>query len=544
LSVLTSAGGLRDDTHAGAHTWEGTWRLAGFLDRLSRVHGVRIHLAEGELTPHSGILGVIRPITVAGAAISIEVRPEPGGQSDAEGVADLVEEMVRLDGASRQELDELSAEIADKYEELNLLYELAEALSRLGDEREICGHVLREAVRIIGGERSGIFLRERESGDLVVAAHHNLDDVAEGFRMAPGEGLLGSVARTGKLLHLEGANPPPGVRIENDGSWIDRQAASPPLVAVPLLVPGGTLGVLLLTHKAFDRSFTSRDVKLARAIAAHAALFIENSRNLERMRATARVQKEMEIARAIQQGLVPRLEPIVPGLDVAGKCRPAADVGGSYFGYFGDSPGTTGVALVDVSGHCVAAAVVAAGIRGVLSCQTSASRSTREVVSRVNALVGRDLEEGGMYATLFYGIYDHASSQLNYTNAGHPPAILSRRGEGRFRRLEAGGPGIGGLDAPAFREETVSLAEGDVLAIHSASLTEARSLSGESFGEERLARALDRYRTGSAWEILTSLLGEVDAFVGGARRADDITLVVMRSTGRQAGIRDPMESSA
>lgn len=517
-----------------ARTWEGTWRLAVFLDRLSRIHGVRLHLAEGDRPPRPDFAGVIRPITVSGKAVSIEVRPDAGAEPDIEGVADLVEEMVRIDLASRAEQDDLSAEIADTYEELNLLYELAEALARLGEEREICKHVLLEAVRIIGGERSGVFLREPETGDLVVAAHHNLDDVAEGFRMPPGEGITGFVAESGKMIHLEGpGDRPAGVRPHLDGTWADRRVASPPLIAVPLQAGSGTLGVLLLTHKAFQRPFTSRDAKLARAVAAHAALFIENSRNLKRVRDAARVQREMEIARWIQQGLLPRLDPIIPDLDVAGMCRPSADVGGSYFGYFENLPGMTGVALVDVSGHSIAAAVIAATIRGVLACQTSALTSTSEVMSRVNALVGRDMEEGGMYATLFYGLYDHASAQLNYTNAGHPPGLLSRRDEARCRRLTAGGTGIGVLESQTYREETVSLTDGDVLVIHSASLTESRNVSGESFGEERLARALDRYRGGSSWEILTSLLGQVDAFVSGARRIDDIAIVVMRAHGRR-----------
>ena len=138
-----------------------------------------------------------------------------------------------------------------------------------------------------------------------------------------------------------------------------------------------------------------------------------------------------------------------------------------------------------------------------------------------------------MYAALFYGLYDHSTAQLSYTSAGHPPALLLRKSEPCCRKLTAGGPVIGVVDGGSYREETVSLVEGDIVVIHSSSLSEARNASGESMGEERLSTALGRYRSGSAWEILTSILGEMEAFVSDARLSDDVTLVVLRAGARK-----------
>jgi serine phosphatase RsbU (regulator of sigma subunit) len=470
-------------------------------------------------------------VTVAGLVFVIGVEAGPGAGADVEAVADLAAEMVRGEMESRRDLDSLSQEVAETYEEMNLFYELGPALARMHDEQEICRHVLSEAVRVIGGERSCLLLSEGPGSPLRVAAHVNLDDEDQALTIPPGQGIAGLTAETGRTVHLDaGAPPPAGVARLRDGSWLDARIATPPLLSVPLRAGGGTVGVLLLTNKAFGRPFSARDLKLAQAVAFQAALLIENSRQVRRLRDGERIQREIEIARSIQQGLLPRRDPVVQGLDLAGQCRPAADVGGDYFGYMDVLPGLTGLSLMDVSGHSVAAAVCMASIRGVLRCEAWSRRSTREVVERVNDIVARDLEEGGMYATLFYALYEHRSGELRYTNAGHPPALLLRAGEERCRRLSAGGMGIGIAERQVYREEVLKLVRGDVLLIYSDGITDTRSPSGALFGEARLAQLLGRYRPGTSWEILSSVLGEIEAFAGGGPQTDDLALVVLKVT--------------
>jgi sigma-B regulation protein RsbU (phosphoserine phosphatase) len=190
----------------------------------------------------------------------------------------------------------------------------------------------------------------------------------------------------------------------------------------------------------------------------------------------------------------------------------------------------TGAAIMDVSGHNIGAAVCMASTRSILRCEAWSRRSTREVVERVNDIVCEDLQEGGMYATLFYALYEHNSGDLRYTNAGHPAPLLLKAGEERCRRLSHGGMGIGICGRQVYREETVRMTAGDVLVLYTDGLTEGRSPDSELFGETRLAQAIGRYRHATAWEIVSALLGEVDAFSGGAAQTDDIALVVMKAT--------------
>ena len=134
-----------------------------------------------------------------------------------------------------------------------------------------------------------------------------------------------------------------------------------------------------------------------------------------------------------------------------------------------------------------------------------------------------------MYATLFYGLYDHNSGDLRYTNAGHPAPLLLKAGEERCRRLTLGGMGIGIRERQVYREETLRMTAGDILLLYTDGLTETRGPAAEMLGEARLAQALGRYRRASAWEIVTSLLGEAEAFSGGGAQADDIALVVLKA---------------
>jgi phosphoserine phosphatase RsbU/P len=203
-------------------------------------------------------------------------------------------------------------------------------------------------------------------------------------------------------------------------------------------------------------------------------------------------------------------------------------------------PGMTGLAIMDVAGHSVGAAVCMASTRSILRCEAWARRSTREVIERVNDLVCLDLEDGGMYATLVYALYEHATGELRYTNAGHPAPLLLKAGEQRCRRLTMGGMGVGICARQGYREETARLTTGDVLILYTDGLTEARSPGGELFGETRLAQAVGKYRQTTAWEMVTALLGEVNAFAGGAAQTDDIALIVAKATSTtRPGARGP-----
>jgi hypothetical protein len=518
--------------------WSSEPEVGRILEGLSRLHDARFRVMERDPgdadAPAGSDPGRSGRVVVGDAHLGwVVLESGGGGTSGPDVLATAAAAVISSQVGTLSELESLSGEIADTYEELNLLYNLHESLGSLRDEQAICRAVLEQAQRVIGGERGCILLLNPRTGFLEIAAHNNMPEGADlKTPLQAGQGVSGWVLESGRgIIADDSGRLPEGVSRRADGRPADYLLVQPPLLSVPLLSRGQRLGVINLSLKAFGRPFTSQDLKLAQALAGEAALFVETTWFIVRLRDAERLQKEIEIARTIQQGLLPRRDPVIAGMDVAGACRPASHVGGDYYGFMEEAvPGMTGVAIMDVSGHNVGAAVCMASTRSILRCEAWSRRSTREVVERVNDIVCEDLLEGGMYATLFYSLYDHNTGDLRYTNAGHPAPLLLKADEQRCRRLSLGGMGIGICARQLYREETVRMTAGDVLLLYTDGLTETRGPDSAMFGETRLAQAVGRYRHATAWEIVSALLGEAEAFSGGAAQTDDIALVVMKAT--------------
>src|SRR5438093_5740719 len=226
--------------------------------------------------------------------------------------------------------------------------------------------------------------------------------------------------------------------------------AEAPLMSVPL--PGKTapVGALVLEGPAHVEPFRSGDLRLVAAVASVGAGVIENRRLALEMKRAERVRGEIEIARRIQQGLLPSEDPLVIGLEVAGLCRPAQDIGGDYFGYSHVGPGRFGITIADVSGHSIGAAIGMVMARCLIQSEAHLSTSPARIASRVNELLNRDLTDPGMFVTAFLAVYEEQTGRLHYTTAGHNPPLLYRSGTGAIAPLRGGSLGLGFLPGSSY----------------------------------------------------------------------------------------------
>jgi serine phosphatase RsbU (regulator of sigma subunit) len=260
----------------------------------------------------------------------------------------------------------------------------------------------------------------------------------------------------------------------------------------------------------------------SRAIPAHVR------RALDRMR----ISQEFDVARQVQVQLLPAEAPRVPGLDVAGVCVPANEVGGDYFDYFELGDGRLGVAIGDVSGKGVGAAIYMTLTKSYMVTQSTRDATTSRVLARVNEHLRRNLARG-TFVTMIYGVVDPRNRRLEYARAGHnPPLLVRANGEGDF--LVASGVALGATGTRTFesvtRVETVDLEPGDLLLLYTDGVTEAMNLRGEEYGEERLVtlvRQLAQIPQPAAAAV-DALLRDVRAFAGRAPQFDDITIVAIR----------------
>ena len=199
-----------------------------------------------------------------------------------------------------------------------------------------------------------------------------------------------------------------------------------------------------------------------------------------------RLNRELEIAREVQEHLFPQRLPAVPGLDYCGQCRPAREVGGDYYDFLALPGGRLGIAIGDVSGKGVGAALMMASLEASLRALASVVDDPPELMERVNSLVYQ-ASSSNRYATLFYAQYDPASRRLSYVNAGHnPPVVLrNRAGSCQVLRLETGGPVIG-LLPHRYERGIFSHEAGDLVVLFTDGVSESMNVRYEEWGEERL----------------------------------------------------------
>ncbi len=244
-----------------------------------------------------------------------------------------------------------------------------------------------------------------------------------------------------------------------------------------------------------------------------------------------RLERELETARQIQEKLLPHEMPQLPGFEIAGTSLPSQQVGGDYFDFLDMGTGQLGIAIADVSGKGIPAALLMANLQASLHAQVIKKATVAEVASRMNNLLVKSTDTH-MFATFFYGILDQVKSTFTSTNAGHNPPILFRA-QGKTKRLEAGGLVLGFLPNQKYTQQTVRIKQGEVLVLFTDGITEAAGPSSEKiseklFGEERLIEVVRASSAKSAAEIQAAILQAISNHIANAPQYDDITLVVIK----------------
>lgn len=250
---------------------------------------------------------------------------------------------------------------------------------------------------------------------------------------------------------------------------------------------------------------------------------------IEEQRQRQRLEHEVAIAREVQQQLFPHSVPSVPGLDLSAICRPARVVSGDYYDFVPLGTGRIGIALADISGKGIFAALLMASLQAALrsTAALDGNRGAADLVSRLNQHLFKNTSDD-RYATLFYAVYDATAKSLTYTNAGHlAPVFVS---DGCTRSLDQGGTVIGLFADAQYTQCTLQVSPGSLLVGFSDGLTEPESVYGEEYGVERLKAEVLRQRSLPANRLAENLIDGVEQWAGTAEQADDMTVVVARMT--------------
>jgi sigma-B regulation protein RsbU (phosphoserine phosphatase) len=298
---------------------------------------------------------------------------------------------------------------------------------------------------------------------------------------------------------------------------------------VPLATRNGILGFASLGEKLSEEPYTREDKQLLLTVAEQTAQALDYAQLIREAADQERLKRDLEIAKEVQQQMLPQALPAVETLEFAGTCIPARGVGGDYYDFIGLPGGKLGIALGDISGKGVFAAMLMSSLHALMhSNALKFGDRAGALMEDINRLM-LDATHGQRFATFFYGVYDPAARTLTYVNAGHNYPMLFRSGGGGPERLEEGGTVLGFLPDAAYRQETVALRPGDVLVIFSDGITEAQDGAEGEYGEERLAACAAARLGLPPGELMGAVLADVEAFAGAAPQHDDITLVVAKA---------------
>jgi sigma-B regulation protein RsbU (phosphoserine phosphatase) len=413
-------------------------------------------------------------------------------------------------GADRVAARDLHVE---QVEDLIKLQKAAQKIGSILDLDELIDKIVTEVAQSFGCVEATIYLHDETSRELVLTGVCGCTAHGKGSRKSITQGMTGHVAVTGKMHYA------PDVR--KDPYYIACEPSTLSEVAIPLHVEGKLVGVFSTSHHELD-AFPPAQLRLLQSLCKHIAVAIHNARRYgQEKHERERMSREAQEARAIQQALLPKVSPYVPGFAISGLSIQAGEVGGDWYDFIPFADGCWGLVLADVSGKGTAAALLMSATRGMLRSLAVTCGSPAEVLGKLNRLMVEDFP-AGRFVTLIYAVLDPVNRTLKFASAGHLPPLLVDNAGARFLPSERGTPL--GLVAGEFSETTVELQEGSRLLFYSDGITEAAAWGDQEYGPRRLqSHLLDSDAT------TESVLSDVRSYVNGAGLQDDATVILVRA---------------
>ena len=402
----------------------------------------------------------------------------------------------------------------DQVDELLKLQKAAKKISSILDLDQLIDQIVNDIAVSFGCVEANIFLKDDLRQEMVLAGVCGCTQHGKGHGLKIGkEGMVGYVAATGQMRYAPD--------VSKDAYYMACETGTRSEVAIPLEVDGEVIGVFTASHHEFD-AFPPEQLRLLQALCSHIAVAVHNARRFQQERLeNERMNREVQEARVIQEALLPKTPPHVPGFSIAGLTSPAGVVGGDWYDFIGLDNGRWGLVLADVSGKGTAAALLMSATRGMLRSLAEACCTPAEVLTKLNRLMVEDIPNG-KFVTMVYGVLDPATRTFTFANAGHLPPLLVDSSGAHCLRGESGLPL--GLSFGTFSENSVHLPEGSCLVLYSDGITEAFNANEEEYGISRLENHFAQ-----AGACAESILREVRDFSAPEPLPDDATVIVMQA---------------
>lgn len=377
--------------------------------------------------------------------------------------------------------------------------------------------IIKNLKKLIQFDAVAIFILDREKNRFVSRLNQGYDRGSDKeIDVKSDEGLVSLAARNKSGLIVDDVR-------KNDMYVCAREATRSEVIA-PMLNRGRVIGLFNLESDRFG-AYRDEHLRLLEAFAGQAGVAIERAQLYEERNEKLEIQKELRVARTVQEFFTPKRSRAIGEFRIAGVSHPSLEVSGDYFDYFPGKESVHVFAIADVAGKGVPASLIMSSLRATLHTAAPFLTTARQIVLRANEILLETVRPQD-FVTAFIGVLNPATGEVTYCNAGHNPPVLMKP-DGTYRLLETGGPVLGVFEEFPWVEGRFRIAD-ETLVCYTDGATEARNATGEEYGEERLLGSIRKSIGLTPSHLCRKMFASVKAFAKGSGQSDDITYIVLK----------------
>jgi sigma-B regulation protein RsbU (phosphoserine phosphatase) len=390
---------------------------------------------------------------------------------------------------------------------------------------EVLDRLARAAVEITESSACSIRLLDDESGNLNMRSTFGLSEEYRNKGPVTKQDTVIKAAFAGEAVIIDDMRADARVKYKE----ASKKEGIVSQLTVKMQFRDKPIGVLRL-YRPTPGGFRQDDISLARSVASQCAVAITNAKYYARAVQGAQVAQQMKLAGIIQRRMIPESAPKMPHLDIAATYKPCFGIGGDLYDFMKLDSDNIAIAIADVIGKGIPAALMMSSFRGMLRAYADGGHkrhSMAEIIQKLNNTACDECRDGE-FITLFYAIINTKDKTITYCNCGHEPGLLHR--DGKIKELKKGGLVLGVTKEAAYDIEKIELNENDRLLFYTDGLIDAVNFDGIIWGIQNLYKTFRQYSDGTAEEIVSDILGFRRRFIGLARQVDDTSMVVIRVT--------------
>ena len=412
-------------------------------------------------------------------------------------------------------------QLRQRINELTAVYTVTMMLAEARDLDRVLQRTVELVCELMNVKAASIRLVNKESDELVISAVHNLSvEYLNKGKIRLSQAEIDRVALSPKgYEYVRNMAVDPRILFPQEST----REGIVSMLSVGLRYKGRPIGVLRL-YTSQEQAFTQLQIDMLKAVAAQAAAAIENARLQAETAEADALEKQVMMARDVQQRMMPHSPPELAGIEFASVYIPCFELGGDFYDFIPLPSDNLGLCVADVSGKGVPASLIMASVRSSLRAHVDYIYYLYEVLQRINTMLHRDTK-AGEFVTLFYGVLDTRNRRLTYCNAGHPPGLLLR--DGQLLELGSENMVLGVDPAERYTQSVIDLKANDILLLYTDGVPDAMNFQQQSYGRQRLVNAfLKGGETAEA--VVQNLLWDMRKFVGMTKRTDDVTMIVVK----------------